>query len=213
MKQGLFLVLSVFFVHISYSIPFIQEIYNDTEFIFEIIDHSSDSPCALFVGDINIYRIHPQETFYNPVILHHGDHLLLKPVAYFDKRQQEFIWFVDRDGDISEDGIEEAYQAWKYHEGKRRRMTREEWMDKWVGGQLMVSIKKEMYGYMLHILHAAFANNSHIDHAWPMYSQGVYSALGIVIQIKQDDRKGVMPLIDVVNDRGVLCENGEVVSI
>jgi len=213
MKQKLFFLLSVFFVQIQYTIPFIQQIYNDTDFIFEIVDHSSDSTCGLFAGDINMYRIHPQEGFYDPVILHHGDYLLLKPVAYFDKRQHEFVWFIDRNGDASPEGVEMAYKSWKMFEGKRSRLSQDEWFEEWVGGELLVSIKAEVYGYMLHILHAASANNSHIDHAWPMYSQGVYSALGIVIEIQQDKRKGVMPFINVVNDRGVLCENGKVVSL
>jgi hypothetical protein len=65
---------------------------------------------------------------------------------------------------------------------------------------------------MLHILHAATANHSHIDHAWPMYSQGVYSALSLEVELTQD-KHGVKPKINVINSRGAICENGEVIEL
>ena len=206
MKQKLFLLASLLFVQNNMAVSFIKEIYNDTQFVFEIVDHSSESLCSLFTGDIQLYRVHPQETLRNLIIMQKGDTLILRPVAYFDKRQQEFIWLIDKNGNSQEEGIKNAYQAWKYDESINRRKiskkarTQENWIKKWVGGDLLVTIKKELYGYMLHVMHAASANNSHIDHAWPIYSQGVYSALGLTINLTQDSRKGIVPTIEEIQN-------------
>ena len=219
MKQKLFLLACLLFVQSNHAISFIKNIYNDTQFIFEIVDHSSESPCGLFAGDISLYRVHPQETLRDLIVMQKGDSLVLRPVAYFDNRQQEFIWMIDDDGERLEEGVSDAYEAWKRNErvdGKRvgrKARTEDGWMKRWVGGDLLVTISKELRGYMLHVLHAASANHSHIDHAWPIYSQGVYSALGLVINIAQDSRKGIIPTINVVNSRGAICENGELWEI
>lgn len=212
MKQAALFVTIIFLLSFRvFSIPFIDHIYNGTDFVYDVIDHSSDSPCGLFKDHIQLYRVYPGETFRKPVVLHQGDSLTLRPVAYFDERLNDYIWFVDRNGNLVEEGVEEAYNAWKFGSKRRRRVSQEKWMNQWVGGDLIVTIKKELYGYMLHILHAATANNSHIDHAWPMYSQGVYSALGLAVDLIQD-KKGIKPQINAINSRGVYCENGEVIG-
>ena len=82
-----------------------------------------------------------------------------------------------------------------------------------MGGELIVTVKKEIYGYMLHVMHAATANEQHIDHAWLNYSQGIYSDLGLHINLTQSRRDGIVPEIDSVNSKGVVCHSGEVVEI
>lgn len=208
-RSLLFLIFFLCLGSRAFSVPIIEHIYNGTEFVYDVIDHSTDSPCGLFKQEIQLYRVHPGETFRDAMILHKGDSVTLRPVAYFDNRLNDYIWFVDRNGELVEDGVEEAYNAWAFGSRSRKKMSKDRWINQWVGGHLFITIKKELYGYMLHIMHAAIANHSHIDHAWPMYSQGVYTALSLEVDLKQD-RNGVKPEINATNSRGAICENGEI---
>ena len=116
MKLKLFFLFSLLCIsRITSAVPFIEEIHNNTHFVFDIVTHESHSPCGLFEGDINLYRIYPQDTFKESIIMHFGDKLVLRPVGYFDSRQQEFIWFVDRNGVQHDDRVEEAYEACLYN--------------------------------------------------------------------------------------------------
>ena len=212
MKKKLFFLLACLsFMQDSKTIVSIEKIVNLSRFVFDIVEHSSDSPCALFKEDIQLYRIHPQDTFEPSVIMQKGDRLVLRPVAYFDYRQQEFIHMYDRNGILTQEGVAAAYEAWKYHKPSRRKWTQADWMKKWVGGDIVVSMKEEICGYMLHVIHAATANYQHIDHAWPVYSQGAYSSLGVVLSINEDDKKGVRPRLNSTGSRGVMCQNGTLV--
>jgi hypothetical protein len=210
-QKMLFLSLSLFFAHYGFSVASVEKIMNHSRFIFDIVRHASDSPCALFAGNIKFHRIHPEETFDLPVIMQKGDSVTLRPVAYFDDRLQEFIHMYDDNGIFSDEAVSRAYVAWKYQQRSRKKYTKALWMKKWVGGDIVVSMKEELCGYMLHIIHAATANYQHIDHAWPVYSQGAYSALGVELVIDQDET-GIVPRLYSTGSRGVMCQNGEIVD-
>ena len=219
MKQRLLLLVCIFFAQSNYADSAIKKINNNSSFVFEIVSHVSQSSCGLFAGDINLYRIYPGEALEDLIIMQKGDSLALRPVAYFDNRKQQFIWMIDNNGEYLESDILNAYEAWKRNEsieGRRiskKAKTKDEWMKKWVGGNLLIAITRELRGYMLHVFHAASANYSHIDHAWPIYSKGVYSALGLIIDLEQNPKNGIFSTINTVNSDGAICENGKMFEL
>jgi hypothetical protein len=207
-----FLIIFSMYVQLI-ATPFIDEIENQTSFVYEIKDHSTVSSCGLFKNEIQLYQIHPDCSYTEPIILDQGDCLTLLPVAYFDERLNDYIWFIDRNGNRIEKQITEAYEAWRFGIPSRQNISQDEWMYDWVGSEIVVTIKESIHGYMLHMLHGITANNTHIDHAWLQHSQGAYSALSIDIKIMQF-QNGIKPEIYVTNSsRGAVCEDNKVIRL
>src|SRR3990167_1133127 len=93
--------------------PMVRRIENNTPFLYKVIAHNDMSDCSDF-NNGKIVEIKPFSVYERPFLLgFEKPGLLLRPIAYYDKRADIYYSLVDSVDEFDREKIEIAFLAWK----------------------------------------------------------------------------------------------------
>ncbi|MGZ6251115.1 MAG: hypothetical protein ACXWL2_03740 [Candidatus Chromulinivorax sp.] len=193
--------------------PMIRSIKNKTPFQFVIMAHNDISACSPLVGG-KLIKIEPYETFEQPLLLgSEKPGLLLRPSAFYDKKDKQLYSFLNKDNEIDEKKLAKAFDVWQHSSHMKYKKGVEDWFAHWLCGDIsLIHNHVEIFGYLLNISIARIDNRKTAHACMVDYSEGLFSRQVIDITIEQK-KKGIVPHIKSFVGQGGLCQNGKIISI
>lgn len=206
MKKGLLLILLVS-VYIVNAAPLVQNITNETQVGFEVISYSDQSSCS---SHLNCRVIDSKSKFYSDFLLERGrPSLVLRPIYYTDLATGVKVSLVDDNKQFDSKGIDQAYELWKTTGNKKKFKDAQSWFKHWIGEDIaVVPHTSEVLGYLINLSRVQISNAVKEYGTWLSFAKGVFAKLVLEIDIKQNNRKGIVPTIKVIAGEGGVCSNG-----
>jgi len=194
--------------------PIIRSITNKTPFQFTIVSHNDISDCSPLHGG-KIITIEPLKTFEKRLLLGaEKPGILLRPSAFYDKANKIMYSFLNQDGQIDRDKLEQAFHAWEKSRNKKYKKGLDEWFAHWLCGDIsLIHNHVEVFGYLLNISIARIDNEKNYHACMVDYSEGLFSRQVIDIVITEKSHKGIIPHVKSFVGQGGLCQDGEIISI
>jgi len=206
---GLFLLLNTLGL---YAIPMIRSIKNNSDFLYEVAGHNDMSDCSDFNLGKSV-QIQPWSVYEHPFLLgHEKPGLLLRPVAYYDKKSDMYHSFINNAGELDRNNLETAFAAWKKNNKYRRDL--DAWASEWLCGDIsLIHNHVEVFGYLLNTALTRIENNKNYHACMIDYSEGLFSRLFLDITIEQKKSKGIIPYVKSFVGQGGFCQDGQIVVL
>lgn len=195
--------------------PIVQKVLNKSQIGFAVLFHNDTSRCSLAKKKSIIDAF---GSFTDEFLLVRDDSkkpsLILRPAYYFDTKTDVKFALLDDHKNFDMQKIEAAYAAWKLSGKKRVFKSAQAWLEHWVGKDIVVvPDSAEIFGYLNHKTRAHISNSIKQHGQWLSYAKGVFAHLILEIEITQDARKGIRPIIKVASGEGGICSHGVVSRI
>ena len=207
---GFFIVCSALSIDAQ---PLIRSIKNNTDFLYSVISHNDMSGCSDYNRGQAV-EIEPFSTYENPFLLgYEKPGLLLRPIAYYDKKSDVYYSLVNDAMEFDDNKIEIAFDAW-LKSGKKYNKGAKMWLAQWVCGDIsLIHNHVEIFGYLLNTALTRVENNKNYHVCMIDYSEGLFSRLFLDITIEQKKNKGIIPYVKSFVGQGGFCKDGEVVVL
>ena len=194
--------------------PMIQRVENNTPILYRVVAHNDMSDCSEF-NNGKIVEIKPFSTYEQPFLLgFEKPGLLLRPVAYYDKKVDIYYPLVNDAGEFDKDIIEIAFKAWQKSSGMKYSKGADRWFEEWLCGDIsLIHNHVEVFGYLLNIALTRVENDKNYHVCMIDYSEGVFSRLFIDITIGQKRKKGIIPHVKSYIGQGGFCQDGKVILV
>lgn len=194
--------------------PMIRSIQNNTPFLFLIVEHNDVSDCSPVKHGKRV-EIQPFAKFEHPLLLGADKPgLLLRPAAFYDKKNEQTYYFLDKNDQVDNKKLEEAFEAWKSAGNQKYTKSAEIWLAQWLCGDIsLIHNHIEIFGYMLNISIARVDNYHHHHACMVDYSEGLFSRQVIDIVIHQKSKKGIVPHVKSFVGQGGLCQDGKIIPM
>ena len=216
MKLNLIGVISIVFVSMIdlQTHPMIRKIENNTPFLYKVIAHNDMSDCSDF-NNGKIVEIKPFSVYERPFLLgFEKPGLLLRPIAYYDKRADIYYSLVDSVDEFDREKIEIAFLAWKKSGGFKYTKDLDRWLSEWLCGDVyLIHNHIEVFGYLSNIALTRIDNDKNYHVCMIDFSEGLYSKLFIDIMIEQRKKKGIIPHVKSFVGQGGFCQDGKVIIL
>jgi len=209
--------ISFLLIMMNYSIetnPIVRSIKNNTPFLFTVVGHNDLSDCSLF-NKGEVIDIKPYSLYEDPFLLgSEKPGLLLRPAAFYDKKNDQYYNFIDEDYKVDRDRLKLAYEAWKKSYNKRYKKGPDIWFAEWLCGDVsLIHNHVEIFGYILNSALVRAENDINFHTCMVDFSEGLFSRLLLNITINQTSKKGIMPHVKSFVGQGGFCQDGEIVLI
>jgi len=202
--------------------PVVRKITNTTPFLWRVVISNDVSDCNQLQGrhahDTKTVEIKPFSVYEKPFLLGFAKPgLVLRPVAFFDEKNNKLYPFVNDDNLINKNQLQDAYHAWKKTRGRwgaSYSKNAHEWLSEWLCGDFSLMHNHiEIFGYCLNTAIVRAENNNNFKTCMIDYSEGLFSKLNLEITITQTARRGIKPIVKSFVGQGALCQDGHVVFI
>ena len=207
------LVLSISMINLNAQ-PVIRSVANNTQILYEVKKHNDMSDCSEFNHGKNI-EIKPLSTYEMPFLLgSEKPGLVLRPIAYYDKKAKIYYFFINALGDFVPEKIEIAFNAWLKTSGVKYKKSVDRWLAEWLCGDIsLIHNHVEVFGYLMNVALTRVENDKNYHVCMIDYSEGVFSRLFLDITIEQKRNKGIIPHVKSSVGQGGLCQDGTVVVL
>lgn len=211
----------------------VQKIVNKSHVGFMVVLHSDTSSCSLHKKNILInaddtlaqdfllepsvkifmnakkpVRASKKKAMPQPRIFDKAS-LILRPVYYYDEVADLQIPLLNNQYQFDDEKVEQAFAAWKQSGKKRKFAHAQEWLERWIGKDIVVIPDGiEASGYIMHLSRIYIGNAMREHGQWLSFAKGVFSRLMVDIEINEHARKGIIPLLKVTAGEGGICTNG-----
>lgn len=208
---GLFLLLNILNM---YAQPMIRTIKNNTEILYRVKGHNDMSGCSEFnLG--NSVEIKPFQVYDQPFLLgFEKPGLILEPIAFYDKKNDRYYYFINDAGDIDRSKLEVAFHAWQKNNGRKYKKGLDHWFSEWLCGDIsLIHNHVEIFGYILNTALTRIENDRNYHVCMIDYSEGLFSRLFLDIVIEQKSNKGIIPHVKSFVGQGGFCQDGQIVVL
>lgn len=217
---------------LAQAAPVVQKIINNSQVGFVIVLHSDASSCSLHQKNIKIeakstlvedFLLEPsvklpekslpegfeeKSSKFLPKKLDKAS-LILRPAYYYDEITNTQISLLDDQKNFDEKMVEKAFFAWKKSGKKRKFSNAQEWLNRWIGKDIVVVPDAlEASGYIMQLSRIRINNQSRDHGQWLSFAKGVFSRLIVDIDIDQHDRRGIIPTLKITPGEGGVCTGG-----
>ncbi|MBI2352891.1 hypothetical protein HYV11_01445 [Candidatus Dependentiae bacterium] len=212
-KSFLLLWIITCFYHKNNTAPIVQKIVNNTDIGYVIIYHNDQSPCSFqnLNKTIDARSVFHQEFLLERHKKHGQSSLTLRPLYYYDALNQQKYLLLDKQLHFDDKKIYAAYHAWKKNNFKRKFNSALDWLQNWIGNDLLVIPNVfEALGYLIFFSRIHVKNDIKKHAQWLSFSKGIFSRLVIEIDLVQHPKKGISPTLKTIAGEGGICLDGSI---
>lgn len=214
MKKTVLIFLTFFLYSATQCVfPLVTSIHNRSAIAYTIYTSKMQK-----VSQVPVYSYKQ----YNIPLCGASEVVKMIPSEYWSVKQRKFFPLrTIENSSMNNDCLKQAFEAWKkdFPQQASKYKNPDIWFDQWIGGVVYIKQHQEILGYVHSIAQIVAVNITECALAYAHWSRGLFSKLGLQLDIIQPARgnlqihlhshihEGVIPAVSLLAQKGRASEN------